>query len=1161
MGTRNARDGLWDIPIPQNQQKQIDNNQTTHAILRPNNQHSVSVIIRKKQTHAELANYLHAACFSPVPSTFIKAISNNHLTSWPGLTATLINKHLQQSMATAQGHLNQERQHLQSTRTTQVPIQQKNEEDDDYPDANDPNNKTHDAAYTIVEFTPKETAYTNLTGRFPHRSGRGNEYILVGYHYDSNAILAEPVKNRTAEVLTKGWKALNAQFSKAGVQPTTYIMDNEISKELKNAMAKEEVKYQLVPPHCHRTNLAERAIQTFKQHFKAGLASTDPNFPLSEWDRLLPQAIITLNLLRTARVNPKLSAYAYLFGEFDFNKTPLAPPGTKVLAHSKPGNRASWAPHGLQGWYIGPSMEHYRCVKCYFPRTKSVRDVDTVTFFPKHVKFPSVGTEEYLKQAATDIITILNGQPNTTVPTLEGGEKTGNALLKIAQALKRCTEIKDLQVLQDSSEALSEVPTTTTTTARTVEITSNSNPNPNGATPSRVEPENTIRATTMEAVNQGEKEQDRLRYIQQEYVPSPRVQNSEKSYNPKSATPFLQQRYRLRPRANGTNFRDRATKFLMAQHIFNKQSAMHIYNSNGKRETIDTLLFGDRKETWTKSLSNELGRLAQGNIHGVKATDTIEFIHQREVPIHKAVTYANLVCAYRPLKSEPYRIRLVVGGDKLTYDEDPGSPAASLLETKLLVNSIISDAHEGARFMSCDLKDFFLATPMKSAEYMKIKWKYLPQDIRDKYNLQEKLAADGYVYVKIKKGMYGLKQAAILAYDLLVKNLTKSGYSPIPNTIGMWKHATRKTKFCLCVDDFGVKYHSKDDIEHLLGALRKDYTCTVDWEGKNFCGLEFDWNYAKEYVDIARPHYVKDTLRRFQHDTNKSPQHSPHEHTAIKYGTKGQRQYATSPDTSPLLDKKDTKFVQSVTGSFLYYARAIDSTMLPALNDIASQQAKPTEKTKEKCKRLLDYAATYPNTYVRFHASDMVLHVDTDAAYLVMPQARSRIAGYFYMGNEQGKTPHPELNGAVLIECKTLRHVVASAAEAEVGGIFHNAQMSIPIRVMLEGLGHPQPPTPIKTDNSTAHGFIYDNINLKKSKSWDMRYYWLRDRETQQQFNIYWQRGLDNHADYFTKHHATNHHKQTRPKYVRDHLACLTNRIENVFNNSAEKSTLGARVC
>ena len=104
---------------------------------------------------------------------------------------------------------------------------------------------------------------------------------------------------------------------------------------------------------------------------------------------------------------------------------------------------------------------------------------------------------------------------------------------------------------------------------------------------------------------------------------------------------------------------------------------------------------------------------------------------------------------------------------------------------------------------------------------------------------------------------------------------------------------------------------------------------------------------------------------------------------------------------------------------------------------------------------------------------------------------------YYHFLHDPKLKPNPPLNGAIHIECEILRHVVSSAAEAEVGGFFHNAQVAILIRTLLTVLYYPQPPTPIKTDNSTAHGFMYDYIRQKHSKLWDMRYYWLRDRLAQ----------------------------------------------------------------
>ena len=193
----------------------------------------------------------------------------------------------------------------------------------------------------------------------------------------------------------------------------------------------------MVPPHSHRRNLAERAIQTWKNHFKAGLATTDPNFPLTAWDHLVPQANITLNLLRLARTNKALSAYAYVYGNFNFNATPLAPPGTKIVAHIAPTTRGTWDLNGEVGWYVGPATNHYRCVTCYFPKTRATRVCETVTFFPHEIPFPQVKLQDHLRQAADDIVTILTSLPATTIQSLKAGDPVRNALLDIATQLKR----------------------------------------------------------------------------------------------------------------------------------------------------------------------------------------------------------------------------------------------------------------------------------------------------------------------------------------------------------------------------------------------------------------------------------------------------------------------------------------------------------------------------------------------------------------------------------------------------------------------------------------------------------------------------------------------------------------------------------------------------
>ena len=156
-------------------------------------------------------------------------------------------------------------------------------------------------------------------------------------------------------------------------------------------------------------------------------------------------------------------------------------------------------------------------------------------------------------------------------------------------------------------------------------------------------------------------------------------------------------------------------------------------------------------------------------------------------------------------------------------------------------------------------------------------------------------------------------------------------------------------------------------------------------------------------------------------------QHASHEWTVPIYGKNCQ--FAKPADTSPLLDKKGKQCVQSVVGLFLYYARAIDNTILPALNEISFLQACPTKNTNKKIQMLLDYLNTHKHAKIRFYRFDMQLHVDSNAAYLVAPKAKSRIAGYFYCSDKTTKTPpQPTLNGPLHVKCKVLWHVVTSAA-------------------------------------------------------------------------------------------------------------------------------------
>ena len=191
----------------------------------------------------------------------------------------------------------------------------------------------------------------------------------------------------------------------------------------------------------------------------------------------------------------------------------------------------------------------------------------------------------------------------------------------------------------------------------------------------------------------------------------------------------------------------------------------------------------------------------------------------------------------------------------------------------------------------------------------------------------------------------------------------------------------------------------------------------------------------------------------------------------------------------------------------------------------------------------MDYLHTYPDAVIRFHASDMIIYIESDAAYLVLPQARSRVASIFYLSN--ATSGRPPLNGAIQVICKTLQNVVSSAAEAETGGIFIGGQQAVPIITALSELNHQQPAsgTRISTDNSTAKGVLTANLRQKLSKAFDMQYWWIKDRIKQRQFDLVWEPGKENRADYFTKHFPPKHHLLQRHIFLQQAKSNQTARV------------------
>jgi hypothetical protein len=375
------------------------------------------------------------------------------------------------------------------------------------------------------------------------------------------------------------------------------------------------------------------------------------------------------------------------------------------------------------------------------------------------------------------------------------------------------------------------------------------------------------------------------------------------------------------------------------------------------------------KIKWMQSTANEINRMYN--------TNTIRFIHRSNIPNGRKVAYGSFVVDIKDHKEEKERTRLTVGGDQIYYPGDKLTRTAGLTTAKNLINNVISTF--GAKFLVIDIKNFYLNTPLGRFEYTIINLSSLPQETIDKYDLIE-LAQDGKVNIKIQKGMCRLPQAGILAKKLLKRNLAKDSYRPTQHTHGLWKHDTRPISFSLVVDDFGVKYVGRENAEHLMECIKKNYNISSDWKGSAYCGLTLEWDYKKGTVDLYMPGYIKAGLHKYQQAAPTGPENAPHTWNPPVYGAK--TQYVENETTIPAISAKDVNKLQQLTGTLLYCSRAVDPTFIMPINVLAFEQSKATSYTAEKLIKLLNYCNTHPETKIRYHASDMILYIHSDASYL-----------------------------------------------------------------------------------------------------------------------------------------------------------------------------------
>jgi hypothetical protein len=279
------------------------------------------------------------------------------------------------------------------------------------------------------------------------------------------------------------------------------------------------------------------------------------------------------------------------------------------------------------------------------------------------------------------------------------------------------------------------------------------------------------------------------------------------------------------------------------------QSNAVIHPTTGKEMEYMALMKDPHLQPlWQWGFGNECGRLFQG-IRDIPGTDTCFLIKLNNIPKDRKITYGKIVCNYK-------------GGDRLDYSGDVATSTADITTFKILINITLST--EDDAMMMMDIKNYYLGTPLPWFEYMQMLLSRFPEEIVQKYNLHA-LAVDGWVYIEIRKGMYGLKQAGLLVNQLLQTCLAPFGYYPARHTPGIWLHKTRPISFTLVVDDFALKYVGKQHAEHLRNALLKTYELTTDWTATVYSGMTLKWDCRKRTCDISMPGHV--STRRPQAST------------------------------------------------------------------------------------------------------------------------------------------------------------------------------------------------------------------------------------------------------------------------------------------------------
>jgi hypothetical protein len=409
-------------------------------------------------------------------------------------------------------------------------------------------------------------------------------------------------------------------------------------------------------------------------------------------------------MLRRARITPTVSSYAYLWGQHDYNANPFAPLGCKVEAHVTPAIRETWAPHTTSGYYIGNAEEHYRCHRIYISDTKSKRICETVFFKHKYLTMPTITPADAILKAADNLVDAICNQIPKNSATADAVEQLME-VFKI-QAEKATCKAAAQRVLRERAFAQRvDAEAKATVTA----------------------PTSSLPELEVEYPNTTEESPSNIPVISQDNDDAPSANTQSQRQNRTLTQDYMLHMMEIPGYTAPFTARQAASRQYPLQFLCDFAYAVLDDDTGDLLEYRHLIKHPKHKDTWSKSFGKEIRRLTT-------VTETIFFINKTQIPEDRKrdETYARIVCVFRDGKKDKYRTRITMGGNLVNYPGDCGTPTADLLTVKLLLNSIISTSN--AKFMTIDIKDFYLCMPMSRYEYFRMKLELFPEDIIEEYD-------------------------------------------------------------------------------------------------------------------------------------------------------------------------------------------------------------------------------------------------------------------------------------------------------------------------------------------------------------------------------------------------------------------------------------------